>query len=75
MEIDTLPKLLKRNFERWGEREVAFRDKDYPARHQQYTGVSNRGILRNLEQLVEHRRAVRVRIPVVPVINDSDEDA
>ena len=29
MEIDTLPKLLKRNFERWGEREVAFRDKDY----------------------------------------------
>ena len=29
MEVDTLPKLLKRNFERWGEREVAFRDKDY----------------------------------------------
>ena len=29
-----------------------------PARHQQYTGVSNRGILRNLEQLVEHGRAV-----------------
>ncbi|MGZ3603963.1 MAG: AMP-binding protein [Syntrophales bacterium] len=29
MEIDTLPKLLKRSFERWGEREVAFRDKDY----------------------------------------------
>ncbi len=29
MEVDTLPKLLKRNFERWGEKEVAFRDKDY----------------------------------------------
>jgi long-chain acyl-CoA synthetase len=29
VEIDTLPKLLKRNFERWGETEVAFRDKDY----------------------------------------------
>lgn len=29
MEMDTLPKLLKRNFERWGETEVAFRDKDY----------------------------------------------
>ena len=29
MELDTLPKLLKRNFERWGEQEVAFRDKDY----------------------------------------------
>ena len=27
--IDTLPKLLKRNFERWGDTEVAFRDKDY----------------------------------------------
>jgi len=29
MELDTLPKLLKRNFERWGATEVAFRDKDY----------------------------------------------
>jgi len=45
------------------------------ARHKQYTGVPNRGILRNLEQLVERGRTVRVRIPVVPGINDSDEDA
>ena len=29
MEPDTLPKLLRRNFERWGDTEVAFRDKDY----------------------------------------------
>lgn len=29
MDVDTLPKLLKRNFERWGDTEVAFRDKDY----------------------------------------------
>ncbi len=29
MGMDTLPKLMKRNYERWGEREVAFRDKDY----------------------------------------------
>jgi long-chain acyl-CoA synthetase len=29
MAVDTLPKLLKRNFERWGDTEVAFRDKDY----------------------------------------------
>jgi long-chain acyl-CoA synthetase len=29
MQLDTLPKLLKRNFERWGDTEVAFRDKDY----------------------------------------------
>lgn len=46
-----------------------------PARHKQYTGVSNRGILRNLERLVERGRTVRVRIPVVPGINDTDEDA
>ncbi len=29
MQLDTLPKLLKRNFERWGDTKVAFRDKDY----------------------------------------------
>jgi long-chain acyl-CoA synthetase len=29
MAVDTLPKLLKRNFERWRDTEVAFRDKDY----------------------------------------------
>jgi len=29
MQLDTLPKLLKHNFERWGDQEVAFRDKDY----------------------------------------------
>ncbi len=29
MEFDTLPKLLKRNYERWGDGEIAFRDKDY----------------------------------------------
>ncbi len=28
MDIETLPKLLKHNFEQWGETEVAFRDKD-----------------------------------------------
>ena len=44
-------------------------------RHKRYTGVSNRKILRNLELLVERGHAVRVRIPVVPGINDSDEDA
>jgi long-chain acyl-CoA synthetase len=29
MEVDTIPKLLKHNFDRWGDKEVAFRDKDY----------------------------------------------
>ena len=43
-------------------------------KHQQQTGVSNRPILRNLEELVARGRAVTVRIPVVPGINDAEED-
>ena len=46
-----------------------------PVKHKQYTGVSNRGILRNLEQLAARRHPLRVRIPVVPGVNDSDEEA
>ena len=44
-----------------------------PVRHRHYTGVSNRRILQNLEQLAR-RQAVVVRIPVIPGINDSPED-
>ena len=45
-----------------------------PVRHKQYTGVSNRRILANLEQLVARGGAVTVRIPVLPGINDTDDD-
>ncbi|MGA2269739.1 MAG: glycyl-radical enzyme activating protein [Bryobacteraceae bacterium] len=45
-----------------------------PARHKQYTGVSNRRILRNLEELVARGRAVTVRIPVMPGINDAEDE-
>ena len=45
-----------------------------PARHKQYTGVSNRRILANLEALVARGRPVTVRIPVMPGINDADDD-
>jgi pyruvate formate lyase activating enzyme len=45
-----------------------------PVRHKQYTGVSNRRILANLEQLVASGGAVTVRIPVLPGINDTDDD-
>src|ERR1017187_3508575 len=45
-----------------------------PAKHCQYTGVSNDLILRNLEQLVADRRPLTVRIPVIPGVNDSTED-
>ena len=45
-----------------------------PARHKRYTGVSNRLILGNLEALVTRGRKVIVRIPVMPGINDADDD-
>ena len=45
-----------------------------PVKHKQYTGVSNRRILGNLEELVARGRKVTVRIPVMPGINDSDDD-
>jgi pyruvate formate lyase activating enzyme len=44
------------------------------AKHQRYTGASNRLILANLEDLVARGRPVTVRIPVVPGINDTAED-
>jgi pyruvate formate lyase activating enzyme len=45
-----------------------------PARHKQYTGVSNRRILGNLKELVARGREVIVRIPVMPGINDTDDE-
>jgi pyruvate formate lyase activating enzyme len=45
-----------------------------PARHLQYTGVTNRNILHNLEALVSAGRPVTVRIPVVPEVNDHAAD-
>ncbi len=45
-----------------------------PARHKQYTGVSNRRILGNLKELVARGRPVTVRIPVMPGINDADDE-
>ena len=46
-----------------------------PVKHRRYTGVSNRWILQNLEALAQRGRKLKVRIPVVPGINDSAEDA
>lgn len=43
-------------------------------RHRKYTGVSNRLILRNLEQLKASGRTFRIRIPVIPGVNDGDGD-
>jgi len=44
-----------------------------PVRHEHYTGVSNEQILANLSLLAQNGSAVVVRIPVIPGVND-DED-
>lgn len=43
-----------------------------PERHKKFTGVSNGPILRNLAMLVETKKPVMVRIPVVPGVNDDE---
>ncbi len=43
------------------------------ARHRQFTGVSNELILSNLQQLSERGRNIFLRIPIVPGVNEGDE--
>ncbi len=43
-------------------------------RHIQYTGVSNKLILSNLKQLAESGSAIYIRIPLIPGINDDEEN-
>jgi pyruvate formate lyase activating enzyme len=43
-------------------------------RHIRYTGVSNRLILSNLKQLAEAGSAIYIRIPLIPGINDDEEN-
>lgn len=45
-----------------------------PEQHRHYTGVSNEPILENLERLKKSGRPFRIRIPVIPGVNDSDEN-
>ena len=45
-----------------------------PERHRHYTGVPNEPILENLERLKKSGKPFRIRIPVIPGINDSDEN-
>jgi pyruvate formate lyase activating enzyme len=44
------------------------------AKHQRYTGVSNRLIVENLRRLVEWGKRVIVRIPLIPSVNDDEEN-
>ena len=44
------------------------------ALHRQYTGVSNEPILENLDRLKKSGRPFRIRIPVIPGVNDSEDN-
>ena len=43
-------------------------------RHQEFTGVSNRLILENLERLSQNGAAIWIRFPLIPSINDQPEN-
>ncbi len=43
-------------------------------RHRRYTGVSNRLILRNLQTLIAMGRPMRIRVPLIPGVNDTPEN-
>lgn len=43
-------------------------------RHRQYTGVSNRRILENLRRLTECGQAIIIRFPLIPGVNDDQEN-
>lgn len=44
------------------------------ARHRKFTGVSNELILKNLRMLSERGHDIFLRVPVIPGINDDDEN-
>lgn len=44
------------------------------ARHRQVTGVSNKPILRNLEELSRRGHRIVLRVPIIPGVNDDDEN-
>ena len=43
-------------------------------KHRQYTGVSNELILANLGRLLKMGKAMWIRIPIIPTVNDSEEE-
>ena len=45
-----------------------------PAKHKKYTGVSNSQILQNLKMLVDHKKEVNIRFPLIPGVNDTLEN-
>jgi pyruvate formate lyase activating enzyme len=45
-----------------------------PEKHQKYTGVSNKLILNNFKKLVTLGKEVIARIPIIPGLNDDEEN-
>lgn len=43
-------------------------------RHRAYTGVGSRLILRNLRQLIGMGKPMRIRVPLIPTVNDTLEN-
>ena len=43
-------------------------------KHKKYTGVGNNLILENLKKLLKTNKAVWVRIPIIPTVNDTEEE-
>lgn len=42
--------------------------------HTRFTGVSNRSILKNLDLLLENKKELIIRFPLIPGINDQESD-
>lgn len=45
-----------------------------PALHKRYTGVDNAPILRNLKLLKDMNKPFRIRVPLIPSVNDTPEN-
>ena len=43
-------------------------------KHRQYTGVENQLILKNLKRLLTKSTPVWIRIPIIPTVNDTEEE-
>ena len=44
------------------------------SRHRRFTGVSNETILANLRALAEHHDRIWLRLPIIPGVNDDEEN-
>ena len=45
-----------------------------PTLHRKYTGVDNAQILENLKHLIDMNKRFRIRVPLIPTVNDTQEN-